>query len=750
MYLKLGKTNIKYSTGQDDYMIFAEILDSGLSYHKPVLVRTSDELDIWFGREFSDYDYLKELLGLGVTLFLYKPVSPEQDSRISEYIDYSNYQESDRIYWSTTDFPKTGESGVLYKLGTSITESGEEVVEHYIWLPELSEYAEVSKLPQNLDLLGTSSGNNRDTLRVSGTSGSGPQYTYPRYTDIQDGFSQYLLPEIDTEMLLENLPDPEKIDLGYETLVFDVVFPKIQPSTPSPYIILDRVKSGKRDKVMVFFDSGDGIPSTIGQDYYSEAIPISVGTKSREVLAIEFKKLLVDRFGYNIIDSGLEPYKFQLQSSYSLPVNYFWTIPDLEMNPNFQVTSDILAELTKDSGRIEFFSKTIGTVVDSEGQIQVDIKDIGNSQYRITISRYDYSETFEGTLSGPERLDYVITKESKLVESRITATPDTKLPGGTWKLRRATQEKVTPDMYWKAIDSVFNDGDTVFFDLLLIPEMANYTPGLVPEYDYYPEFPKFLDYAKLIGCQVLIQNSDNPWKYETLDTIPTEPKPGIVYIITQEGVTKFMILQDGVLVETVDREITNTRGNNFVFNYTEDIENRLVYFFRDMTVSGNPRPAYYLHILGLLGDIYSMSSKYILYNSPVTNPYQDEESEELLELKKSNYLVSNNQLYYYKKYQNGDSYTTTSWMRFILGKVARELEKGKWDILGHRTVGEIESEIMKILKRIQSRFSLVLQIGIKDFTVDFVNSKISLTVSTSMSDLVDNNIDLDITLNYNK
>ena len=39
MYIKLGTTNIKYLTDQDDFMIFSEVVDSGLSYERPVLVR---------------------------------------------------------------------------------------------------------------------------------------------------------------------------------------------------------------------------------------------------------------------------------------------------------------------------------------------------------------------------------------------------------------------------------------------------------------------------------------------------------------------------------------------------------------------------------------------------------------------------------------------------------------------------------------------------------------------------------------
>ena len=78
MYIRLGKTKINYtSPDYDDFMIFAEVPDVSMSYEKPILVHTKDELDIWFGRNFKDRDYFDELLESGVTLFLYKPVSEE-------------------------------------------------------------------------------------------------------------------------------------------------------------------------------------------------------------------------------------------------------------------------------------------------------------------------------------------------------------------------------------------------------------------------------------------------------------------------------------------------------------------------------------------------------------------------------------------------------------------------------------------------------------------------------------------------
>ena len=61
MYIKLGKTAIKYVANTNDFMIVSELIDSGLSYESPVLVRSVNELDIWFTQDFEERDYLVEL-----------------------------------------------------------------------------------------------------------------------------------------------------------------------------------------------------------------------------------------------------------------------------------------------------------------------------------------------------------------------------------------------------------------------------------------------------------------------------------------------------------------------------------------------------------------------------------------------------------------------------------------------------------------------------------------------------------------
>lgn len=209
-------------------------------------------------------------------------------------------------------------------------------------------------------------------------------------------------------------------------------------------------------------------------------------------------------------------------------------------------------------------------------------------------------------------------------------------------------------------------------------------------------------------------------------------------------------MENGNLIETTDPEETNTAGNNYVFNYTSDTDNRLLYFYRGQTIFGQDRPGYYLHIRGLLQDIYLITSDQILYQTPTTDPYTFESPEEKLEEYKSNYLVFNNQIYYYKKYQNGQDFNTSGWMRFCIGKVARELEKNKWKILSTKSAGDIRARIEQILNRISARYSYIDSLVITGFYLDLPNNRLGLEVESRMSDLVDNDMTIDITLNYDK
>ena len=91
MYIKLESTKINYFNQlTNDYIIISQVVDSSLSFEKPVLVRNISQLNVWFGEEFVGRNNLIELLEMGATLLLYKPISPEPVQYVDGYIDLDN------------------------------------------------------------------------------------------------------------------------------------------------------------------------------------------------------------------------------------------------------------------------------------------------------------------------------------------------------------------------------------------------------------------------------------------------------------------------------------------------------------------------------------------------------------------------------------------------------------------------------------------------------------------------------------
>ena len=139
-------------------------------------------------------------------------------------------------------------------------------------------------------------------------------------------------------------------------------------------------------------------------------------------------------------------------------------------------------------------------------------------------------------------------------------------------------------------------------------------------------------------------------------------------------------------------------------------------------------------------------SKYIVQSLIKENLYT--ETLDKLDNKKSNYLVDNNQVYYYSRLLNGKKPETTIWMRFVLGKISRELEKNRWSYLSERMIGTVKNRIDGILSRVQTSFSIIRRIQVSEFEIDYSNYKINLSIETWISDLIDNHMKLDITINY--
>ena len=793
MYLKLGNTNIKYSTNQDDFTILSQVVNSGLSYERPVFVRTPDELSIWFGNNFIDKEYFDELLSSGITLFLYKPINSKENIYSDGYIDLSEYTVDPKIYDTINDLPEYQEgSKIKYKVLTENGEFEENNVNYsyYIYIKPIG-YIKVSELPQNIDTNNTMSLNNRDTLDICYPEYIGPSYNFPIYRENEFGtISKY--PEednIDKDLLLNHLPDLEKISLKYQTLGFSYIynnllnfFPEDEQKLESKYIIVKKLnpETNKLEDILIWFKYENSVIPSIPSQYYKSVISIDLESlkDNKNVFDYIAKEIFEKELGY--IVEKISDTEYKIYFSYSIDVTNFNNIPGFYLEPDFYTTHNILSSLNKNSKRISFISKTIGTDNDDtiyqDSDISINIKKLNSKdKYRITIKRYEYTEIFEGGVftTGEDRIDDIITQQSKLVRCNIvrtyidddnneieykedwksTNTRRSDLPEGTWYLKRAVKENYSIEYYWKSFNSIVNSEQSRMIDFFLIPDIYKYTNGIISEYSYYPEYLTLLDTAKKLNIQILIQNSDNGWTYKEVDNLPNinEAESNTVYILkTERGATKFYILVNEELIETVDPEIINTYGNNYIFNYIEDLDNRLIYFFRPITIYGNLRPGYYIFLLSVLEDTYSVSTSKIIYDTPTSKPYEDESIEENLEKYKTNYLVYNNHMYYYKKYQNGENFNTSIWMRFCIGKVNRELEKNKWDIISTKSVGTIRSKVETILTKISNSYSFIDSLMLTGLYVDLPNNRVGIEIESRMSDLVNNNMEIDITLNYDK
>jgi hypothetical protein len=759
MYIRLGNTKINYVTAEyDDFMIFAEVPDIYMSYEKPILIHTKDELDIWFGKNFKERNYFDELLLSGVTLFLYKPISKEPNEWQKDYIDFSIYNNVEHLYYTESDFsftgstigeysfsslPEVGSPEIIYKV---IRESGKYDVglsalkyDKLIWLSDQENYVNVDDLSQNTGVNSASS-LNRDTLRLCKV-GTDVSYCHPAFGHeyAKRDYTEYYIYNNSKWVLMGSIPNGYNYtasSLG--ELKSIVVNPtsgdiaKINYSQSNKIINteginLDKIKDGYQTYAYSFNLKGTTLVEgdyIILKDYLGNYVMIKHGdtgsvdpkyyNKSVEVSTSDDLIEEIQKLGYSLtVDS--ETQETLIVSDFPSPVTYFYKMSILDLKPSFDKTQDILTDYTENTSRIEFWSKTIGTD-GPESDITISIEKLDTDNYRISISRYDYSEIYEGYIfeTGEERLDYVISKNSKLVYCKLNnywtnsdgekikyVVEENELPEGSWVLARSWKESYTTDSYRTSLDKLFDS--TIIFDFFLMPNIGNYDNTIYQE-SYYKIYKDLGDLAETKDCQILIENN----------------------------------------------------STNYTYNYIGDTYNRLVYFYNSMYIgNGYYRPGYYMFLQGLLGDIYSITTDNIVYDTPMdatqVDTYNDKpDLIKKLEEKKSNYLIDNGLEYYYKTYLDGTKPENTGLQRFVLSKISRELEKNKWNYLGEKMSGKIQNNIQKILDRVVDNFSIIRSITIVYMDLDYYDNKVTLSLDTKMSDLIKNDISLDITINFNR
>ena len=823
MYINLNSIRIQYLQDINDYIILSEVVDSGLGYEKPVIVRNQDELDIWFGKNFTDYDYLSELLERKISLYLYKPVTPEK-IKDDQYIDLSDYTPSPETYPTPETLPSSGDPSTKYWVGglridwDSLEDGGEvetypeepdpdtkyflipedcwvtnmggqwitsrdEIGCWYIWI--LDSWTSEKDLPQNTENT-TVSQENRDTLLIPTPEYTGniiecnPEYHEQRLGVFSKDYSQVPAINPGETITLENLDSTYCVSISWEGADNDILPDYYYWVIPDPlaknkyYLVYNDadwdnlVDGGEVDELPE--EPEQGTKYYYNNEYYTfyggswreESNKVSnkvstkfipetddQGTKRREIITTWGDLLgYIENIGYYVEDGG------KLYSQVPIPIDYYYELPGFNMTPEERDTQNLLcSNLAENDWGFEVWSKTIGKSDQDydEDIIRFSIFTVEPGEvYQISVSRFGYSEIFEGKLhpeAGEERLDYIVSKESKLVHLRFDNITSG-LREGDWILRGAKTETYNPDMYWKAVSMMFSE-DNISPDYFLVPDRKLYTSRL-SDLEYQQ---KFLDYAKGWDFQVLLQNNTSSYIIQEVEVLPEWTEELEPWILWKLNNTYYKKGDAGFIQETDTEtiEIAENKGD-FIYNYLGDKDNRLIYFFQDMTVLGRQRPAYYVYLLGLDYDIYSASVKYINYLDFLVNPYtkNGEDIEKTLQHYKSNYLTCNNQIYYYKDYCNGENYNSTGWMRFAIGKVTRELKKQRWTYLAKRSEVETRRVLETILNSIPANFSIIDYINITDFSISYYENKVEMRIETGVKDLINNNIGLDITINYSE
>ena len=796
MYIELGSTKINYkkSTGSN-FIILSQVVNSALSYEKPVIVNNIQDFDIWFGRDFSDRDYLIELLSMGISLYLYKPISTEINNLgIENYINLSEYSrfEEEITYFelSSANFKK--EEKIIYPV---ITDNSKE---DYIWFG--NELLQVSDLPQNLIYNNSNSLSNRDTLAIFETEDKEYIYLSPTYiTNLSNNeFGSFRKIE-DKGINIDNL-DYKNLSKNKQTCVYNIsideykLFETIDDELN--YLVVD-------DKLYGFC-SGDEFTGSVGEVW--KKISSKFREEKIEIVKIDDNLESPVISILNCFGNTIEKTENTIILNKVENVKYFYNISGFSLEPDFNYTNEIVySKLISNNNyknKINFISKTIGTG-GIDGNIEVKIEKPTSDIYRIIISRFGYTEIFEGKLIGNKdntSLEELVNTESKLVYCEIIDRKD--LPIGDWTLRGGYTEIINGKMYVKSLESLSNPPEPIYFDYFLIPDIDRFPKDKDITGNYYSIYTDLIQLSKNLGCQILIQNNlgnittadfkiNNKFisKY-TVDIKDELHNVGEEYTIvtTELGIyndsfstsEKNLIISDKnsdafifqnnlkligpyIYLDDVDKNHLVKHGN-YQYNYIDDDENRLIYFYGSIYIYGNERPGYYLYLMNLLlNTSYSATSDKITYNTPVqeyyTSLFNKDVKNELtksqliivkeLDRMKCNYLLSNNHIYYYEKYQNGNSYTTTGWMRFCIEKIKRELIKNKWLILDNRDYSNIEKSIKQILDRIKNNFSIIKDISLADLEISYIDKKIDIKIDSTVSDLVNNDIRIDVTLNYN-
>lgn len=816
MYIRLGNTEINYNKEvSSDYLTLAAVIDSGVSYEKPVIVRTQEELVLWFGSEFPEYDYFCEILKNGISLVLASPV-PDKFIEVPGYArtkisgitstDFNHYLESDGLdlfrlvsegnnYWKLLESGKVVEAvqdpskiALPVEFLDEIDEDTYDVFKglriSFIDDPEIVEKT-ISPIVINLP-----GGMVRETLTLIDFDET-PDYqeSLSSYSPPPRGINVYVpgskvscsslmeveqvkeWPKLEINETNNNLivsPEKDK-DLISERSVYKVDYSKvpnsvyqssINPDTGEPwYVAFYLVRNTGLDVPIVATDSSHSLKKRIDDEakvYYPDqrTRDVDLGAMDKNIwdwrsgLSTQRKiQILLETptsskgSKINVV-KGEGRFYYVYQSKYPRAMySVITNIPGLIITPDPDKSKALVASWPE-SGipgpekSLLIESKLRGREKYWPSPIKVRLENPG--PWKITISRGTYTEVFTGQWVGPDSIQYQVSSRSKLVRiDYLGVEPEC----GEWEIPMIPEEGSVS--YLNALREISEY--TWPIDFIMIPR---------PD-DYRYNYQDILSLAKSMDTQVLIQNKDAGRDIVEVDKLPGVLDPGVIYRIGPDHFDG----KDGnhmYLPSPEIEAIESGTGKDYMKNYLNDPENRLIYFYKGMKLSGKDRPGWYLFLEGLFSGNYGpRGGSRVTYDPPVDpisgNVYSKESGRKVKELRKykSNYLLDNNGFYYYPEYLNGEVHEYTIWMRFVASKINRELARSKWDLVTGRNEAETIGKIQRVLEKVTHSFGLVRSIEIDFYSYFQAEGKLILSLNTYMSSPSEADMVIDILINYN-
>ena len=763
-----------------DFILLAELIDSEMGYEKPVLIKNSRDLLIWFGDEFKEYQYLKELLDLDkVCLYLYRGIETEASGKTI----------IDKYYYLPDVSPNTEETLAALEDSTCFWIEGAE--NNVNLLPEIGEEGKLYKVIR-------SDGINYD-------SEYNIRYSYYQY--IESAGSYFLYDSLDETLEVKSLQNRDRLSVGYHEffsedpdteeeikksiLSYSYYNPGIEDSD---YVVEGEIRGGEIenfDKLQETVLSGHATRN-LSTIYENKMTPLILALDPYLPINSTKYPTINEKIGDEIISKKLT-YFFPgttgrvIDNSNPLPdldgdgiedsfrddlffINYIKLTEDGEDIPTHLANDDFtsgICEIDDIEGYLNSVGKTYDSLLDSGDYIS---KLNPNSPCFVRYNEF-YNMPREFTIKSNFILDqkdiydfYVHDNEIYRFESKTIGKGSEDIKVEIRRIETYTEKNniysITisrydyQEFYEGPLENEFGierldhriSRESKLVKFKIIPSTKpeeGWPEGTWELKGAQKEDSKNLEYSFNLMCK-------------TLEDFPPD---FILVPKREESLSDYRILYwaktlncQALCVNSEEDWIGNILSEN-------DRENRLIYFYNNIEFNGRYKPGYYIFLKGLLSaDTYLPSVVRLSYRLPKDTIKEDDPERQSklkqlytnLEIYRSNYLKCNNHFYYYDYYFPGQNFITTPLVRFVVSKVTRELEKNKWKIIGEKETRISEDTLYPILTGIQDRFSIIRSIKITNFAVDGISRTVEASITTTLSDIISSDVSFDIILNYSK